>query len=938
MADDDGLTPTWAKLESFLRRIYGLMNAADTAIPSTGEQPVMVSSEEYMSLYGTVYEYCVNGNGGGNTGNATLLSSSTANAKVGATSASARSSTGVRGGELYERLADFYRSTLPQTNVSSPAEYLAAWSQYQRAAHLVEAVFHYLDRFWVPRERTEGRRRDCLHIYPLLWNLWDALVLVRCERQLLEWAAEQLVHIRQTHDTDDQSNSAEATMTAESSLPTLKDLFTSYASLSEIPADSLLILKGAEPRNAIGMASDPWTDRLLPWYGQQLAQHCDRVSGELVNTTGNLVTSGIPASLDFTRMIARLRRIYTYELSLAHLLLGTNAERIIKSAMKEHLLRPVLPVLCARLQGALSDHRGDPTAVGEDIYQLLAQRRSLLPSLVPAVQAGFLNRLRGAMSELVSEREQRQERLLSTTISRLAAFFSESRRIIRKAWQGDQLMIEAADGALRAFISEAEVKESFGPRLGENLARWVHRVGVGEQEGLVNGGEAEHETGNGNVKNSQREFESTSKSQGWEEKDDLAFTMTLLKFIDDKESFQRSYAALLATRLLHGDIGGLASRLLDELAFSYGGAFVLGFRRMMADEQVSRLLTERFRALAIRRRLSSLPSYPLSFHVLGAGHWPGATVAREQDASIGELVAAETGRERSGPKRETAESAAITASASQNSFVSLASASGGPTAACLEVATQLYREMEVSGEGTNQSRGTSASGASAHTKRILHWSPSLSTVEVSVHYCCEGSRDDREPLSLNLILTLTQWAILSLLSSHPPSSCCTPELICQELALSPAAFSLAIGSLIRSQLILLTGGVSASSEHRGSNSNSVYKINSLPPRLPARGGPLLNLSLEMEHIGPSVPRSIPLEDHLYALQCQIVRFLKARGRASWAEVRTTMASLRSSAFSDTRLLMRCVSLLQEKEFIRIEDGPEGDGLDLTDQTSLSYLP
>lgn len=960
MADDDGLAATWAKLETFLRRIYGAMNAADITVTPSGEPPTtLVSPEEYMSLYGAVYEYCVNG---ANSGNAASLPAPASQTKLGttsgptSTSASARpsrSSTGVRGGELYERLADFYRSTLPQTNLSSPADYLTAWPQYQRAAHLVEAVFHYLDRFWVPRERTEGRRRDCLHIYPLLWNLWDALVLVRCERQLLEWAAEQLTRVRLAHDADAHTiSAAQVTMAAEASLPMLRDLFTSYANLSEIPTDSLLALGESESRTAIRMASDPWTDRLLPWYGQQLAQHCEQVSTELVTAASSPTTNGLPARLDVTTMIARLRKMITYELDLAYRLLGTGArgERLIKDVIKEHLLKPVLPVLCTRLREALGDPEGDPTAVVEDIYQLLVQRRSLLPSLVPAVQAGFLDRLRGSVGDLMIESEPPQ-RSLSTLISRLAAFFRESRRIIRAAWRGNQLMIEAADGALRAFISGAEARTSFGPRLGEHLARWVHRADGEQEEQQQRGWEGRspttkdnEETENGrdggeNRNRNRSADEHQGKSRRWDEHDDIAFTMTMLKFIDDKESFQRSYAALLATRLLHGEVEGLASRLLDELASSYGGAFVLAFRRMMTDEQVSRLLTERFRALAIRRRLSPLPSCPLSFHVLGAGHWPGAAAARERDASIGELALAGTGGGRpspgfsagAGPKGETSESTAITAAASLNSFVSLASASGGPTATCLELVTQLYREMEGSGEGASM-----GAGAGAHTKRNLHWSPSLSTVEVEAHYGCEGG-DDGSNGSLNLILTLTQWAILSLLSNHP-SACCTPELICRELALSPAAFSLAIGNLIRSQLILLTGGGGTNSGHHGSNSSPpVYKINSLPPRPPAGGGCLLNLSLEMERIGPTAPRPIPLEDHLYALQCQIVRLLKARGRASWGEVRTTMASLGSPAFSDLRLLTKCVSLLREKEFIRVGEEPEGGG-DLTDQTVLLYLP
>lgn len=151
----------WGKLEGHLARLYNI----DERIED------WLTAELYMSLYTLVYEYCVS------------------------MERSSEQIATIQGKEIYEALLVFYDRLLSQLStqqeMEDPSGYLLHWKRYEEAAPRIEAIFQYLDRFWVERERQEGR--SILHIYPMLWRKWDELVLERVERRLLSYSEGCLV-------------------------------------------------------------------------------------------------------------------------------------------------------------------------------------------------------------------------------------------------------------------------------------------------------------------------------------------------------------------------------------------------------------------------------------------------------------------------------------------------------------------------------------------------------------------------------------------------------------------------------------------------------------------------------------------------------------------------------------------------------------------------
>lgn len=119
-----------------------------------------------------MYEFCVGKYGGGGE----------------AIEERNRTSVNIQGRELYSGLCAFYERYLPRevTTILQAEDlieaYLTRWNRYEMVAKHVEAVFNYLDRFWITRERQDGRLIP--YIYPLLWSRWDHIVLKNLEEKL----------------------------------------------------------------------------------------------------------------------------------------------------------------------------------------------------------------------------------------------------------------------------------------------------------------------------------------------------------------------------------------------------------------------------------------------------------------------------------------------------------------------------------------------------------------------------------------------------------------------------------------------------------------------------------------------------------------------------------------------------------------------------------
>lgn len=147
----------WDKISSALNSIYGLQKRKkDWFTPAV-----------YMDLYSTIFNHC--------------------------SSNSFSSNSEINGGDLYALLEEHLTTSIfpyfLEKISKSPLKYLDNWKRFLESSAKVEAIFHYLDRYWVTgststsaplsattTSTTTTKKR---HIYPLLLEGWFEEVLQR---------------------------------------------------------------------------------------------------------------------------------------------------------------------------------------------------------------------------------------------------------------------------------------------------------------------------------------------------------------------------------------------------------------------------------------------------------------------------------------------------------------------------------------------------------------------------------------------------------------------------------------------------------------------------------------------------------------------------------------------------------------------------------------
>lgn len=141
------LTATWKFVEPGLQRILG-----------GGNDSTDVNPQMYMNVYSAVYNYCVN-----KSRSPTHFDSNNSQSSL------------LVGAEIYEKLKQ-YLTKYVQSLEKKPSEtfldfYVTRWTRYTIGAGYLNHVFDYMNRYWVQKERSDGRR-DIFDVNTLALLTW----------------------------------------------------------------------------------------------------------------------------------------------------------------------------------------------------------------------------------------------------------------------------------------------------------------------------------------------------------------------------------------------------------------------------------------------------------------------------------------------------------------------------------------------------------------------------------------------------------------------------------------------------------------------------------------------------------------------------------------------------------------------------------------------
>jgi cullin 1 len=167
--------------------------------------------------------------------------------------------------------------------------------------------------------------------------------------------------------------------------------------------------------------------------------------------------------------------------------------------------------------------------------------------------------------------------------------------LVEKAFSGEAEFVRSLDNACREYVNRNDVCKKNSARSPELLSKHADNV----------------------LKRSQK----SSEEDDMEEK--LNQVMTIFKYIEDKDVFQKFYSKMLAKRLVHGTSasGDAETSMISKLKDSSGFEYTNKLQRMFQDMQTSKDLNKGYEEHQ-KNALSGNNGIDTTYQILGAGFWP----------------------------------------------------------------------------------------------------------------------------------------------------------------------------------------------------------------------------------------------------------------------------------------------------------------------------
>ncbi|KAJ7739150.1 ubiquitin-protein ligase [Mycena metata] len=536
----------------------------------------------YTSLYTTVYNYCtstkMHGKLEGNRTGANLV-----------------------GSDLYSKLTDYFANHFKPIvqNASTLRDepllryYAAEWDRYTTGANYLNRLFTYLNRYWVKRERDEGKKA-VYQVYTLALAQWHLHLFTPLQPSLTS-ALLRLIQTQRDGGTIDQtlvkkiidsyvSLGLDAGDPNKECLDVYKEKFESpflAATESYYSAEATAFLNGGE-----GAPAATGEGAVPP------------AGGESTGGTGN-----IPEYLKKAegRLKEEDERVVRY--------LHAKTRKELVSRCEGVLLRAHAPRMWEAFQ-ALLDFDADADL--QRMYALLARIQEGLEPLrrkfeahvkaaglaaVEGVAGGAAAPAKkGAAADADAEEAATKGGELDPKayVDALLAVHEKNAATVARSFKGEAGFAAALDKACREFVNRNAATGTSAAKSPELLAKHADMLlrksnkmaGEGDLEGALNR------------------------------------VMILFKYLEDKDVFQTFYTTKLSKRLIHGVSASdeAEASMISKLKEACGFEYTNKLQRMFTDMSLSKDLTDSFK----ERMAQNHDDMDIAFSimVLGTNFWP----------------------------------------------------------------------------------------------------------------------------------------------------------------------------------------------------------------------------------------------------------------------------------------------------------------------------
>ncbi|XDT47007.1 Cullin family [Nakaseomyces glabratus] len=562
----DDLDATWNFIQPGIDQILG----NDSTEVTNKKVQKILSPTMYMEIYTAIYNYCVNKS----------RSSGHFNADRQQSGSSGQSSILV-GSEIYERLKKYLRHYISNfkkdSNETFLQFYVRRWKRYTIGAIFLNHAFDYMNRYWVQKERSDGKR----HIFDV-----NTLCLMTWKEVLFDPHSDELI----TEILDQ--------ITAERNGEIIQrdHITTSIKSL---------VALGIDPQDLKKLNLNVYIQVFEKKFLKKTETYYQQYSEDYLTTHS------------VTEYIFKAHEIISREEKGMAMYWDDHTKKPLSETLNEVLVKSHIEKLESEFIVLLDSRDNSKISA---LYSLILRDFSLLPRLANVFEEYIRKSGENEVSQLISAHKAAvmeasadgngtKKMAMATTqslppkdyIKALLKVYNTFKNIDRECFPTDPLFAKALDNACRAYININEFalpsgsSRSATSKTSEMLAKYSDQL----------------------LKKSTKPEVANDMSD-----DDI---ITIFKFITDKDAFESHYRRLFAKRLIHGtstssdDEESIIKRLQTENSMEYTGKIT----KMFHDVRLSKMLESDFDVMIKSQSDYSREKFPeLQPFVLAENMWP----------------------------------------------------------------------------------------------------------------------------------------------------------------------------------------------------------------------------------------------------------------------------------------------------------------------------
>ncbi|KAK4240370.1 Cullin [Achaetomium macrosporum] len=259
----------------------------------------------------------------------------------------------------------------------------------------------------------------------------------------------------------------------------------------------------------------------------------------------------------------------------------------LKKACNQVLIADHSNLLRDEFQVLLDNDREEDMA---RMYSLLSRIPEGLDPLRTKFETHVRNAGLAAVAKVASDAEKLEPKVY---VDALLEIHSQYQGLVKRAFKDEPEFTRSLDNACREFVNRNEVCKSGSTKSPELLAKYT--------DVLLR--------------------KSTTGTEETDLEGTLVQIMTVFKYIEDKDVFQKFYSRMLARRLVHSNSSSddAETSMISKLKEACGFEYTNKLQRMFQDMQISKDLNAGFREHIQALGTKGLDS---SYSVLGTGFWP----------------------------------------------------------------------------------------------------------------------------------------------------------------------------------------------------------------------------------------------------------------------------------------------------------------------------